>query len=218
VAFSPDGKRIVSGSDDSTLKVWDTDKGQEVRSLRGHAGLVTCVAFSPDGKHLVSRGYDSTLKVWDAEKGQELLSLKGHTGAVLCVAFSPDGKRIVSGSYDGTLKVWKADKGQEVLSLNGQKGGVLCPDGKRVVNGSHELVEGGCGEVFTTKLPWEPVLRSDVAMTTPSTTHKARWGGVQGGPAGPAHLTEDHLSWCFHQLGSVPDINWQSDLPGRNCF
>jgi hypothetical protein len=106
VAWSPDGTRIVSGSDDKTVKVWDPEKRQEVRTLTGHMSRVTSVAWSPDGTRIVSGSDDKTVKVWDSATGQEVLSLEGHTGSVYSVAWSPDGKRIVSGSYDYTLKVW----------------------------------------------------------------------------------------------------------------
>ena len=108
VAFSPDGKRLASASDDSTVKVWDAATGQEALTLKGHTGRVSSVAFSPDGKRLASAGEDGTVKVWDAATGQEALTLKGHTGAVTSVAFSPDGKRLASASDDGTVKVWDA--------------------------------------------------------------------------------------------------------------
>ena len=115
MAFSPDGRRIVSGSEDQTLKVWDAETGQETLTLKGHTGSVYSVAFSPDGRRIVSGSQDGTLKVWDAETGQETLTLKGHTGAgVTSVAFSPDGRRIVSGSNDMTLKVWDAATGQKI--------------------------------------------------------------------------------------------------------
>ena len=80
VAFSPDGKRIVSGSWDKTVKVWDADNGTETLSLKGHTNLVSSVAFSPDGKRIVSGSDDKTVKVWDADNGTETLTLKGHTG------------------------------------------------------------------------------------------------------------------------------------------
>ena len=79
MAFSPDGRRIVSGSYDETVKVWDAATGQEILTLKGHTGCVLSVAFSPDGRRIVSGSDDKTVKVWDAATGQEILTLKGHT-------------------------------------------------------------------------------------------------------------------------------------------
>ena len=142
VAFSPDGKRLVSGSQDNTVKVWDAQTGQETLTLKGHTGAVRSVAFSPDGKRLVSGSQDGTVKVWDAQTGQETLTLKGHTLWVTSVAFSPDGKRLVSGSQDCTVKVWDAQTGHESLTLKGHTGGItsvaFSPDGKRLVSGSQD--------------------------------------------------------------------------------
>jgi len=106
VSFSPDGKRIVSGSSDATLKVWDAQTGQETLTLKGHSKAVHSVSFSPDGKQLVSGSFDKTVKIWDAQNGQETLTLGGHSDVVRSVCFSPDGKQIVSGSDDKTIKVW----------------------------------------------------------------------------------------------------------------
>jgi len=134
VGFSPDGRRIVSGGD-TTVRVWDADKGTEIWTLRGHTNWVSSVAFSLDGKRIVSGSWDKTVKVWDADKGNVSLSLKGHTNIVNSVAFSPDGKRIVSGSADSTVKVWDADKASEIVSLS-HTGSVwsvaFSPDGKRI--------------------------------------------------------------------------------------
>ena len=69
VAISPDGKRIVTGSDDATAKVWDAATGRELLTLKGHTQLVFSVAFSPDGKYLVSGGGDSRVRLWDAVMG-----------------------------------------------------------------------------------------------------------------------------------------------------
>ena len=82
VAFSPDGKRIVSGSEDQTLKVWDATSGQETLTLNGHSGRVMSVAFSPDGKRIVSAGGDQTLKVWDATSGQESLASEADVASL----------------------------------------------------------------------------------------------------------------------------------------
>ena len=71
VAFSPDGRRIVSGSGDQTLRVWGAESGEEMLTLKGHSGTVTSVAFSPDGRRIISGSHDQTIKVWDATSRQE---------------------------------------------------------------------------------------------------------------------------------------------------
>ena len=113
VAFSPDGKHIVSAGYFGSLKVWDVETGEEMRNLKGHSGHVRSVAFSLDGKRIVSGSNDKTVKVWDAGTGHDMLTLEGHFGGVTSVAFSPDGKRIVSASDDKTMKVWDARVNQE---------------------------------------------------------------------------------------------------------
>ena len=102
VAVSPDGKHIVSGSHDKTIRIWDTATGQAVGSpMEGHSDLVRSVAFSPDGKHIVSGSADQTIRIWDSATGQAVGSpLEGHIKEVLSVAFSSNGKHVVSLSAD----------------------------------------------------------------------------------------------------------------------
>ncbi|KAH6707609.1 hypothetical protein BKA61DRAFT_420165, partial [Leptodontidium sp. MPI-SDFR-AT-0119] len=103
VAFSPDGKKLVSSSDDQMVRLWDATTGAALQTLEGHSGWVTSVAFSPDSKQVVSGSTDRIIRLWDATTGAVLQTLKGHSDWVNSVAFSPDGKQVVSGSKDGTM-------------------------------------------------------------------------------------------------------------------
>jgi WD40 repeat protein len=108
VQFSADGRRIAVAGDNGLAKVYDTEKGEEVTTLKGHLGIVFAVAFSPDGKKVVTGGDDNIARVWDAATGKALATLKGHTDSVRCVAFDPSGEILVTGSADKTVKVWSA--------------------------------------------------------------------------------------------------------------
>jgi WD40 repeat protein/serine/threonine protein kinase len=140
IALSPDGKRIVSGSSDKTIKVWDAATGAELITIAsGYETEVECVAFTPDGKRIISSCFDGIIKLWDALTGSEVMTLCG--GGVKDVAFSPDGRRIVSGGgNDKTIKVWDAATGAELMTVtSGHEYGIsslaFSPDGKRIVSG-----------------------------------------------------------------------------------
>ena len=113
VAFSPDGVRIVSGSVDKTIRLWDARTGDTVAGpFKGHTDSVS---FSPDGMHIVSGSGDHTIRVWDAHTGDTVTRpFKGHTNSVRSVAFSLDGTSIVSGSIDQTIRIWDARTGNTV--------------------------------------------------------------------------------------------------------
>jgi len=109
VAFSPDGKRVLMGSDDGIARLWDAETGQEIRTFLGHRSYVLSVAFSPDGTRVLtwSSLEDNTAKLWDVETGQEIRTFLGHTSSVTSVAFSPDGTQVLTGSGDGTARIWE---------------------------------------------------------------------------------------------------------------
>ncbi|PPQ73248.1 hypothetical protein CVT26_015058 [Gymnopilus dilepis] len=123
VVFSPDVRRIVSGSWDKTIRIWDSETGEPVRPpLEGHKGWVYSVAVSPDGKKIVSGSGDNTVRLWDSDTGEMLVSFVGHTNTVTSVAFFRDGKQIVSGSHDGTVRLWDVNSGENVpLPLEGDE-------------------------------------------------------------------------------------------------
>ncbi|THU91717.1 WD40 repeat-like protein, partial [Dendrothele bispora CBS 962.96] len=143
VAYSPDGRHIVSGSKDKTLRIWDTQTGQQVgQPLQGHTHNVWSVAYSPDGRHIVSGSEDKTVRIWDSQTGQPVgHPLQSHTDCVWSVAYSPDGIHIVSGSEDKTVRIWDSRTGWPVgQPLQGHTDNVqsvvYSPDGRHIVSGS----------------------------------------------------------------------------------
>ena len=156
VAFSADGQRIVTGSQDKTAKVWNATTGEQLLTLKGGKGDIYGAALSPDGQRIVTAGgmagsgiVPGEAKVWDASTGRHLLDLKGHNYSVFSAAFSPDGKRIVTAASErsyqsGEVKVWDASSGEELLTLPYTES-VRCvafsPDGQRIVTGSMAQVK-----------------------------------------------------------------------------
>ncbi len=109
---TPDGRRVLVGCGDHTVREWDLATGTPLRTLAEHSSEILALAVSPDGRLLASGSAatfgvgSGTLLLWDLDTGTVLRRLDGHTRAVSCLAFSADGSHLVSGSHDRTLRIW----------------------------------------------------------------------------------------------------------------
>jgi WD40 repeat protein len=106
VAFSPDGRLLVSGSADALIRIWDVATGVDIRTLRGHAKAVTFVNFSPDGRLVVSGSEDKTVKLWDAVSGKEIRTFEGYE--LFKSAFGPSDPAVFL--QGGKLLAFQAEK------------------------------------------------------------------------------------------------------------
>jgi tetratricopeptide (TPR) repeat protein len=138
VAFSPDGRRLLTAGQEGTATVWDVRTGQEMFTCRGHKLAVQGAQFSPDGRWIATAGEDATAKIWDASNGQELYTLRGHNRELRAVAFSLDSRRLATASFDATVKLWDTATGQELLTLRQHPSEVIdvafSPDGQWLVS------------------------------------------------------------------------------------
>ena len=145
VDFSPDGKILVSGSYDGTVRLWDVASHHQIgRPLIGHDREIYSVAFSSDDKTLASAGDDGTVRLWDVATHRQIGSpLNGHHGEVNSVAFSPDGNTLASAGDDGTVQLWDVATHRPIGSpLTGHVGTVysvaFSPDGRTLASGGDD--------------------------------------------------------------------------------
>jgi WD40 repeat protein len=182
LAFAPDG-RLVVGTGDGHVAVWDVKKREPVSDVRCHDDAVAALAFSPDGMLLASGGHD---KVAVLHQGTQRHALRGHTGAVLAVAFAADGKHLFTGGIDTTIRVWDTGTLATVRTLTGHTSwvnGLAVADTLLASAGSDNAVR-----LWRAKSPellhTFPVTAGEVRCATVSSDGKrvaagVRYGGVR---------------------------------------
>ncbi|MCU0546650.1 MAG: serine/threonine protein kinase [Oscillatoriaceae cyanobacterium Prado104] len=142
VAVTPNGRVVVSGNNDGTIRLLHKRHGKVLRVLGGHSGPVWSVAVSPNGNVLASGGADGTIKLWNLNSGQLLSYWDGHADGVFSVTFSPDGETLVSVGRDKTVRLWQADTGLELENFQGISGeaesAVFSPDRETLAIGSSD--------------------------------------------------------------------------------
>ena len=146
VAFSKDGSRIISGSQDNTIRFWDAEGGQLLKSFRGHDGAVRTVAFAESDQVILSGSHDNSIRKWNISEYEEIRVLQGqvlegHVDAILSAGFSPDGERIVTASRDRTARTWETFTGQPLnVFAEGHSflatSAAFLPGGKRLATGA----------------------------------------------------------------------------------
>jgi len=148
VAYSPDGQKLASASDDNTVIVWDMATLRPVGDLPfyGHLAGVTSVDFSPNGQTLASGSRDSTIILWDVATGQIIRTLqRRETTWILSVDFSPDGQTLVSGGQGATIRLWNVQTGDVIREFQSATDTIFSlafsPDGQQIAAG------GGDGSV-----------------------------------------------------------------------
>jgi WD40 repeat protein len=160
--FSPDGRRVVTASDDKTARVWNAETGEPVTPPLPHGADVTCAAFSPDGRRVATASADRTARVWNAETGEPVGTPLKHGGTphMTQAFFDERGCRVVV-VLDREARVWDVTRGQPATPLLKHRarvnGAVFSPDGRRVVtasdDGTARVWDAATGEPVTPLLP-----------------------------------------------------------------
>ena len=142
IAYSPDGETIATTGwyRDNTVRLWDTQTGQNIFTSRMQMPWDTFVIFAPNGTTYAAAAADNTVHLWNGKTGKHKIILTGHTKQVSCAAYSPDSKTLATGSYDGTIRLWDVTTGNHKTTLTSDKESVTSigysPDGNTIVCGT----------------------------------------------------------------------------------
>jgi len=213
LACDPNGAFLVSGSGDTTVKIWQLPSGEERHTLDEHRGAVTCVAVGPHGKQLASSSEDGTVKIWGPSNRKSRMTILAHENGATSVAFSPDGSRIVSGGRDRLAKIWDATTGEQLETLRGHADRInsvtFSPGGDRVATASRD----GTMKVWASASNADVlVLRSDesIAALAFSPDSKLLAAGLRDTTVSVWDVTTGQQA---HRLG-VPDEEMTSTAMG----
>ena len=142
VIFSTSGHKIISGWNDSKIRIYDVTTGEMSQNpLTGHTDWIWCLACSSNDERIISGSLDGTIRIWNAETGEIVRELSRGYELIYCIAFSPDEKHIVSGSNEGTVSIWSVDTGDvyHYKEFNAWISSVaFTPNGGQVISVSRE--------------------------------------------------------------------------------
>ncbi|ETO20342.1 G-protein beta WD-40 repeats containing protein [Reticulomyxa filosa] len=140
ITFSPDGTKLVSSSDDSTVRIWDVASGTNIQVLKGHSNSVNCARFSPDGKIIVSCSSDETIRLWDVDSG-DVKEVIHYPFSIQKVQFCPDGQKIISRSISGIVQTWDLVSNQKItLNINESSDFRLSPNGQLILSNNSSKI------------------------------------------------------------------------------
>ena len=187
MAFLADSDRLITGSADQTLRLWETSTGQCLHIFEGHSRYVFSVAVSPvslrlqgiENQALIASGSDDqTIRLWNVDTGACLRVLEGHRGWVQAIAFSPDGSLLASGSTDQTVKLWQVATGICLQTLAGHRevrSVSFSPDGQQLATGSDDetvrlwdISTGECVKTLRADRPYEGMNITEATGLTPA--------------------------------------------------
>ncbi|MBN2508084.1 MAG: protein kinase [Verrucomicrobia bacterium] len=209
--FSPDGRRVVTGSIDHTARIWDAATGKPLLPPLPHSNWVTWIAFSPDGERLATACKDGATRLWNAATGDPLGPVLRHTQWVNSVQFSPDGRSVVTASDDQTAQVWDAASGRPVGQRLRHRGdvrhAVFSPDGRRVATASADhkarIWDAQTGEPVSPPLPhggtvlWVAFSPDGLFLLTAAFDKTARlWDAYTGEPFGSPLRHDDVVRYA----------------------